>query len=79
MNCTPPCANGVCIDNSTCVCSIGYTGELCDVLIVADCDVNPCMNQGNCSVVATSLVCDCPEGFNGSRCENNGQIMKSAS
>ena len=55
--CLPPCVNGECIDNDTCVCSPGYTGEICDMAIISECDTNPCENGGNCSIVATSQVC----------------------
>ena len=68
-NCLPPCTNGECSDNDTCVCSPGYTGEVCDIPIIIECDVNPCENGGNCSMVATSQVCNCPEGFKGQKCE----------
>ena len=67
--CDPPCNNGVCIDDNTCACSTGYSGELCDVPIITECDVNPCQNGGNCSTVAVTPVCDCPDDFGGPRCE----------
>ena len=67
--CLPPCVNGECIDNDTCVCSPGYTFEICDMAIISECDTNPCENGGNCSIVATSQVCNCPEGFKGRLCE----------
>lgn len=68
--CEPPCATGVCVNNNTCVCPPGYTGELCDTPIITDCDINPCENGGNCSMVATEPVCECPEDFDGSQCES---------
>ena len=69
-SCDPPCINGECSDdNSTCICSPGFTGEVCDVAIITECAVNPCENGGNCSMVATIPVCECPEGFKGQICE----------
>jgi hypothetical protein len=68
------CINGVLVDdNFTCICSPGYTGSICDVPIIAECEVNPCQNGGNCSMVATTPVCDCPEGFNGSTCSTSSK------
>ena len=67
--CLPPCVNVECGNNDTCICSPGYTGEFCDMPIVSECDTNPCENGGNCSMVATSQVCNCPEGFKGQKCE----------
>ena len=67
--CLPPCVNVECGNNDTCICSPGYTGEFCDMPIVSECDTNPCENGGNCSMVATSQVCNWPEGFKGQKCE----------
>jgi hypothetical protein len=67
--CLPPCINGMCNIKNFCICSPGYTGGVCDVPIVAECEVNPCQNGGNCSMVAMTPVCDCPVDFGGPRCE----------
>ena len=37
------------INEYTCSCDEGWSGENCDVNI-NDCDPNPCQNDGNCTV-----------------------------
>ena len=71
------CVNGITgDDNVTCVCSPGYTGAVCDVPLIAECDVNPCQNGGNCSMVAGTPACECPEGFNGPTCASRSGEKK---
>ena len=53
----------------------GYTGVICDVPIISECDTNPCENGGNCSMVAMSQVCNCPEGFKGQKCEISSKLI----
>ncbi|VDI40497.1 Hypothetical predicted protein, partial [Mytilus galloprovincialis] len=35
------------------------------------CDDEPCRNGGTCIEVGESFNCDCPIGFNGSKCEDS--------
>ncbi|KAJ8038780.1 Mucin-like protein [Holothuria leucospilota] len=37
--------------------------------IVTECPEGYCFNGGTCSVVQSSYVCYCPDGYNGDRCE----------
>ena len=70
------CINGVLgDDNFTCVCSPGYTGSICDVPLITECDVNPCQNGGNCSMVASTPVCACPEGLNRPTCSTTSKLQ----
>ena len=43
--------------------------SICDVPLITECDVNPCQNGGNCSMIAVTPVCNCPDDFSGPRCE----------
>jgi len=62
-----PCRNGAtCIPSETsfqCVCRIGYSGTLCDVLLSA-CTSNPCLNGAVCfdGSSTTFFSCACPPG-----------------
>lgn len=62
------CLNGKCSVDSDgkaqCACNLGYTGIQCEK---APCD-NLCLNGGVCHV-AENVVCTCPKGFSGERCE----------
>ena len=75
--CNPnPCQNG-----ATCTkvgyldyqcncspCSSIYIGKNCSEFNY--CQSNPCMNGGFCINKNSSYVCKCPNGFNGTNCEN---------
>ena len=37
---------------------------------------NTCVNGGKCIPTEDSFVCECSEGFVGSRCESKGRIFK---
>ena len=56
--------------------SVGpYTGETCGTFIDY-CAVNRCENGGKCIPTEDSFVCECIEGFFGSRCESKGRMFK---
>ena len=69
--CSPPCQSGVCVQNDTCSCADGFTGATCAESIVRECDVNPCVNGGTCTLIATSYVCSCLDGYSGLFCEES--------
>jgi Notch 1 len=60
-----PCKNaGSCVDTGNsefkCLCSTGYTGELCEE-VIDFCASNPCKNNGKCSSHAGGYTCLCPD------------------
>lgn len=71
-----PCANnGVCARglalNYECICSIGFYGKHCELLIDA-CYGDPCLNNSTCTVIQEGrFKCECKNGFKGERCEIN--------
>lgn len=69
VSCSPPCENGVCVADDVCSCSGGYTGERCEEAMFTACDVNPCENGGNCSMLVGSYICSCPFEYSGSQCQ----------
>ncbi len=40
----------------------------------AKCQVDSCQNSGKCSIQSNSLVCTCPKGFSGAKCEIGNKI-----
>ena len=56
------------LDQPSCICSVGFSGEHCDV------DVNECEPQnpcpGACTNTSGSFSCECPVGFAGIHCEH---------
>ncbi|XP_077867832.1 uncharacterized protein LOC100372484, partial [Saccoglossus kowalevskii] len=73
-----PCLNNPCLHggtclpvdelNSTCICSGGYTGELCEIDI-DECASNPCQNGGTCFDLVGGFSCWCAYGWIGTKCE----------
>ncbi|KAF5404651.1 hypothetical protein PHET_01936 [Paragonimus heterotremus] len=51
-----------------CTCGPGFTGRYCDIQLDL-CSPNPCLNGASCVDRSTSVLCICPAGYNGSRCE----------
>ncbi len=66
-----PCENGgTCTDminNYSCACIPGYTGETCSTN-VDECDANPCENGGTCTDLVDDFSCGCSPGFGGGTC-----------
>ncbi|TSN03412.1 Sushi, von Willebrand factor type A, EGF and pentraxin domain-containing protein 1 [Bagarius yarrelli] len=86
--CDPPCRHaGICIRNSTCLCSRGYEGETCQYdqlqtkqyvysfahgfLSTAVCK-KPCLNGGKC---VSPDKCRCRAPFSGSQCEERKKLF----
>ncbi|XP_053395419.1 E-selectin-like [Mercenaria mercenaria] len=74
-DCSPnPCLNGgSCIDGIneyTCACAAGFTGEKCTTNI-DDCSPNPCLNAGICTDGVNHYTCACAAGFTGENCTTN--------
>ena len=41
------------------------------LLVIDNCESEPCMNNGNCTVKLNSYACECISGkWEGTRCEN---------
>jgi hypothetical protein len=68
--CDPECEHGLCVENDTCSCALGYKGRLCSELDVGPCDLNICENGGTCTRVSHRQQCDCREGYSGRTCQN---------
>ncbi|XP_068719980.1 uncharacterized protein [Montipora capricornis] len=73
--CVPnPCANGgSCVDgvnNYSCICPVGYTGDLCETDI-DECVPNPCANGGSCVDGVYNYSCICQVGYTGDLCETD--------
>ena len=47
---------------------LGFTGQTCETDI-DECLSNPCANNGSCENVRNGFICDCLDGFSGSRCQ----------
>ena len=88
--CDPACVYGACVNNNTCSCSNGYTGDICDsagilsyicsvcilnVLVIGECEENICFNGGTCQVIAGNYLCACAVGFTGLSCNTSTIIV----
>ena len=66
--------NATCVDGIneyTCVCIAGFTGQDCEVNI-DECEPEPCLNGGRCDDGINEYACDCDDtGFEGQHCEVN--------
>ncbi|CAF1211592.1 unnamed protein product [Adineta steineri] len=73
------CANGRCVEDKAssecfkCECSVGYTGQLCEIAVDLANLCNPgCQNGGQCQQTAQNThICVCPPDYTGSRCETS--------
>ncbi|RZF33124.1 hypothetical protein LSTR_LSTR012859 [Laodelphax striatellus] len=67
--------NGHCFANHNfseyrCVCFHGFSGKDCGEGPLCRPDRNPCMNNGTCRHVgSSSVICNCPASYTGSKCE----------
>ena len=67
---------------ATCSVQGWHNGEiLCSELVfnffytvVNECDINPCENEGSCSLVGRSYICHCANGYYGSFCQHSPPI-----
>jgi hypothetical protein len=73
-NDTDACHNhGECIAPNKCICSVGWTGEQCDVQDIMSCygipfdDPAVCTGHGTCVAADT---CNCNTGWGGDNCDN---------
>ena len=46
-------------------------------VVVSDCDVNMCQNNGTCMKHVLTYTCDCPSGFIGAFCQEKGVFFTS--
>lgn len=63
-----PCKNGgTCVQdpsnsfNGTCTCTLGFSGNLCDVGLA--CNPNPCQNNNRCLTLNGLPYCLCTNGY----------------
>ncbi|CAF0722474.1 unnamed protein product [Adineta steineri] len=66
--------------NLYCVCSLDHFGPRC-YLKFDDCDSNPCLNNGTCSLTmdrsaTASYMCACSQQFYGNRCEQEKPAVR---
>jgi hypothetical protein len=68
---TLTCLNGgVCVPGVGCICEFGFGGDDCGIRILNSCTISSCVNGGSCrQLLNGSIVCICPIGFTGLRCE----------
>jgi len=74
--------NGRCNAELKCLCSIGYTGPMCET----DCPIR-CQNGGQCQIMNEhagfaehdEYTCDCPSAFPGALCQGAGGDATSSS
>lgn len=52
----------------------GFSGKMCQV-DEDECESNPCLNGATCKDEVGSYTCQCPPGFNGTRCETGINTM----
>lgn len=58
------------VNEFTCMCVDGYTGNTC-AEDIDECSSNPCVNSGECENLINSYQCKCLNGFNGVNCEED--------
>ncbi|CAD5210375.1 unnamed protein product [Bursaphelenchus okinawaensis] len=70
------CGSGICepskdYRNFTCHCQHGFTGRFCEIQKAPSCSQRkvPCQNNGKCHDILNGIVCECPKGTYGRRCE----------
>ncbi|CAD5210257.1 unnamed protein product [Bursaphelenchus okinawaensis] len=70
------CGMGICepskdFKNFTCICQHGFTGRFCEQKKAPSCSQRkvPCQNNGKCHDTLNAIVCECPKGTYGRRCE----------
>ncbi|MDF3068774.1 MAG: uncharacterized protein K0R38_4375 [Polyangiaceae bacterium] len=51
--------------------TLGGEGASAGVASAAPCEDSPCLNGGSCEHSGTVFTCDCAEGFEGERCQQN--------
>ncbi|XP_071322114.1 versican core protein [Trachinotus anak] len=77
-----PCTTNVCQNGGSCykrgtqnlcVCSPGYTGQLCET-DVDECQSNPCLNGATCLDGVNSFTCLCLPSYAGELCEQDTEV-----
>lgn len=72
------CANGgSCVPGLGCFCQPGFGGDDCSTPLPTDCTTVQCLNGGTCLVLLNgTVVCRCPAGFTGPRCETSTSLCQ---
>ena len=70
--CPLVCGNGTySTECSSCVCTSGYTGGMCETDI-NECIPFPCLNNGTCQDLVNNYTCTCIDGWVGRNCSDCG-------
>ncbi|XP_002168146.1 neurogenic locus notch homolog protein 3 [Hydra vulgaris] len=65
-HCEPSCVNGICTNNNTCTCDVGYKGLRCnEIEVIGSCDPE-CGIYGSC---LSNDTCLCEDGWEGYKCD----------
>lgn len=63
--CNRPCVSGICTNDDTCLCDVGFKGVTCNLNETKGACDPPCGEHGHCN---TNDTCLCEDGWEGHKC-----------